>query len=200
MDIYQVLDKREDWNFVDLGEVKIEAITKEVIDFHDEWLINTNRQETFETHQNTFVFEMMSLDYAHGLSSPGICYVKKGFQTEAAADEIKKIYRLLEQAVGGKIVRSEVVSMLPNSRVRTHKDRSDLLYVSRRFHIPIKTNSDVVFITGNEHKNLESGKLYELNNIKYHSVHNNSPENRIHLIIDVLPNKYSCNLEYEYET
>lgn len=199
MSTYLVLDKREDWNFLEVGDVKVDAIRNEVLEFYDEWLISTTRQQTFETHQSTFVFEMLGLDYAHGLSMPGVCYIKNNLKIPAAAEEIAAIYSTLEGAINGKVVRAEFVSMSPNSRIRTHKDRSDLLYVSRRFHVPIRTNPDVVFVTGNETKHLEQGKAYELNNIKYHSVHNRSLETRIHLIVDVLPDEYCNRLEYRHE-
>lgn len=192
-------DKRHDWNFLEINTAKIDGIRKEVLGFYDEWLIDTNRQKTFETHQNTFAFEMIELDYLHGLDLPGVCHVKRTLSTKEAKDELAKLYSKLESTVDGKVIRAEFISMNPNSRVRTHKDRSDLLYVSRRFHIPIKTNSNVVFVTGGETRHLEQGKIYELNNIKYHSVHNRSSETRIHLIVDVLPRKYCDKIEYSYE-
>lgn len=197
MVLYNMLaDKRDSWNFLEIEEVAIENIRQEVLGFYNEWLIDTSRQKTFETHQHTFAFEMIGLDYLHGLENSPICKIQKGLMTKKASNELAKIYEKLENLVDGKIIRSEFISMNPNSRIRTHKDRSDLLYVCRRFHIPIKTNNKVFFITGGEQKHLEQGKIYELNNIKYHSVYNRSLENRIHLIIDVLPIKYCGGLEY----
>lgn len=196
---YLTNDKRHGWNFLEVDNAKIDGIRNEVLEFYEQWLFDTTRQETFETHQHTFAFEMIELDYLHGLDMPGVCKVKRTLSTKDAKDELAKIYSKLESMVDGKVVRSELVSMNPKSRIRTHKDRSDLLYVSRRFHIPIKTNSDVVFVTGGETRHLEEGKIYELNNIKYHSVHNRSSETRIHLIVDVLPRQYCEKVWYSYE-
>jgi len=195
----KILDKKENWNFMDFGPVKIDRIYEEVAAFYSEWLIDTSRQNTFETHQHTFSYEMMSMDYLTGIDLPLICQIKRSLVSEESNYELQKIYDSLEQLVDGKVIRSELISMNPRSRIRTHKDRSDILYVARRFHIPIKTNADVLFTTGGETKHLEQGRLYELNNIKYHSVHNNSSENRIHLIVDVLPKQYCHNLEYKHE-
>lgn len=194
-----LLNKRDNWNFLEIDTVSIGGIHKEVLGFYDEWLIDTSRQNTFETHQSTFAFEMIGLDYLHGLELPGICHVKRSLATKEAKGELAKIYSKLESTVDGRVIRAEFISMSPYSRVRTHKDRSDLLYVSRRFHIPIKTNGNVVFVTGGESRHLEEGKIYELNNIKYHSVHNRSSESRIHLIVDVLPRRYCDKIEYSYE-
>jgi aspartyl/asparaginyl beta-hydroxylase (cupin superfamily) len=118
------------------------------------------------------------------------------FKTKEANDEIKNIYKKLEELSVGKVIRAEVISMSANTRIRTHKDRTDLLYLSRRFHIPIITNKNCIFTVEREQFYLEEANLYELNNRRYHSVHNNSNENRVHLIIDVLPNQYTENVSF----
>lgn len=189
-------NKRESWNFEEFGPVTIHSISEEVLLYYKEWLLDTSRQEIFDTHKDTFAFELMSLDYMHGLGTEGECIIKRKLSTEAARKEFDEIVKQLEKLSNGKLIRAEFISMKPKSRIRTHKDRSDILYVSRRFHIPIKTNDCVTFRSGSEIKNLKAGILYELNNIKYHSVRNDSNENRIHLILDVLPNEYLKGIRF----
>jgi aspartyl/asparaginyl beta-hydroxylase (cupin superfamily) len=53
-----------------------------------------------------------------------------------------------------------------------------------RTHIPIKTNDNVLFTVAGETINMKEGEIWEFNNQKYHSVHNNGDEDRWHLIID----------------
>jgi len=195
----KIISKKEDWNFLDFGEIKINKIYEEVTRFYSEWLIDTSRQNFFETHRHTFSYEMMSMDYMTGIDLPLVCQIKRSLVSSESNIELQNIYDNLEQLVNGKIIRSEFISMNPKSRIRTHKDRSDILYVARRFHIPIKTNAGVIFITNGETRHLEQGRMYELNNIKYHSVYNNSDQDRIHLIVDVLPKKYCNRLEYTNE-
>jgi aspartyl/asparaginyl beta-hydroxylase (cupin superfamily) len=86
--------------------------------------------------------------------------------------------------------------MNPKSRVRTHKDIGDALYLLRRFHIPLKTNGQTFFVVENEQFFLQEGFAYELNNSKYHSVRNNGDESRIHLIVDLLPNEYLSGVSF----
>jgi hypothetical protein len=193
-------DKRESWNFEEFGYVKVGSISEEILSYYDEWLIDTSRQQTFDTHKDTFAFELTSLDYMHGLGTDGLCLTKRTLTTESARKELDDIVIQLESLANGKMIRAEFINMKPRSRVRTHKDRSDILYVSRRFHIPIKTNDHVIFRSGTESRNLKPGILYELNNINYHSVRNDSNENRIHLIIDILPNEYLEGIRFVDET
>jgi len=189
-------DKRLPWNFEDFGEVAIANILAEIDSYYEEWLIDTTRQESYLTHKDTLTFELAGLDYMHAIGTPGQCVTKRTMSTESARNELNEIISKAESLVDGKMIRAEFVSMKPNSRIRTHKDRSDILYLSRRFHIPIKTNDLVLFTGGNETRNLKAGRLYELNNINYHSVSNASDTNRIHLIIDVLPKKYLDKVEF----
>lgn len=194
-----LLDKREEWGFVELGEVNVSAIQQELLGYQEEWLKDTSRQEFYETHESTFAFEVMSLPYGHNLEKAGVCTIKRKMLLQTAQDELASLISFLEDLSKGKVVRAEFINMKPNSRVRFHKDRSDLLYVSRRFHVPIKTNDQVFFLSEKEYKNLKQGNLYELNNIKYHSVLNQSSENRIHLIIDVLPEPYCGEITFKNE-
>jgi hypothetical protein len=188
--------KRSGWGFIDFGKVEINAIKKELEHYHSQWLVDTSRQESFETHEHTFMFAIRQFDYMHALGEPTICTNQRVLESKEANSELDDIIKLLESAAGGKAIRIEFISMNPLSRVRTHKDRSDVLYVARRFHIPIKTNSLVLFTSGQEIKHLELGHAYELNNINYHSVVNGSKESRIHLIIDILPTEYTENIRF----
>ncbi len=192
--------KRDNWNFEEFDPVEIDAISNEIFGYYEEWLIDTSRQESFDTHKDTFAFELTSLDYLHGIGSPGKCITKRTLKSESAIAQFNNLVKKVELLADGKLIRAEFINMKPKSRVRTHKDRSDILYVSRRFHVPIKTNDYVTFKSGTETKNLKAGILYELNNIKYHSVRNDSNENRIHLILDVLPNEYVKGIRFVDET
>lgn len=192
----KILSKEDNWGINHLGLVKIAEIKKEVIQYIDEWLIDVSRQNTFQTHEQTFMYQLKELDYGWNLKDNIKSTSPNTFKTDGAREEVEKIYKILESLVEGKVVRCEVINMSPNSRIRTHKDTSDLLYLSRRFHVPIITNKECTFIVEEQSFHLEEANLYELNNRRYHSVQNFSDENRIHLIVDILPNQYTENIEF----
>jgi hypothetical protein len=192
--------KRDPWNFEDFGQVEISSIQNEVMSYYDEWLIDTSRQDTFQTHKDTFAIELTALDYLHGIGMPGDCITTKKLNNKSAKIELDQLINKVEQLAAGKLIRAEFISLKPKSRIRTHKDRSDLLYLSRRFHVPIKTNPYVTFSAGLDVRHLYPGRLYELNNINYHSVKNDGNENRIHLILDVLPEQYLEGIRFIDET
>jgi hypothetical protein len=59
-----------------------------------------------------------------------------------------------------------------------------------RIHIPITTHKDVEFVIQNEKLNLQQGECWYMNVNLPHSVKNNSPVNRIHLVIDAIVNDW----------
>ena len=192
--------KKDGWGFLEFGPLEISEISSEIKEYYEEWDLDTTRQEKYQTHQSTKMFQIMGMDYYVGLNDEKVATIFNQMHLPSAQKELEDICKKIEEISEGKVIRIEFINMKPKSRVRTHKDRSDILYVARRFHIPIKTNPKVFFKSGDSLKILKPGILYELNNINYHSVMNNSDENRIHLIIDSLPIEYCENLRIIDET
>jgi hypothetical protein len=78
----------------------------------------------------------------------------------------------------------------PSKAIKSHRDGHvfDIAGTVYRLHVPIKTAQDVIFKIGNNTYNLEAGTLYFTNVSLTHSVENNGPFDRIHLVIDVHAN------------
>lgn len=193
----QLIDKKLNWEIVNHQTFNVSGIKDEVEQYYSEWLIDASRQNQYITHENTFMYQLCELDYLWSMKEDVTCYKKNSFSTDKAISELSHIYKILEYHVGGRVVRCEIINMNANSRIRYHKDRSDVLYLSRRFHIPLKTNASCFFTVNTKTVNMLEGNLYEINNTKWHSVKNLSIENRIHLIIDVLPNEYTEKIRFE---
>ena len=89
----------------------------------------------------------------------------------------------------GKIIRILITRLKPHSNISPHLDHGTSLTKVKRTHIPLYTNPGVFFIVGDEAIHMKQGEIWEINNSnKNHAVVNNSPEPRLHLIIDYLPN------------
>lgn len=190
-------DKKDSWGILNHGVFPIDAIKNEVNSYYTEWLSDTSRQEEYITHENTFMYQLCELDYTWSMKEIGYCNTKNSLKTQGAKNQLKIIYDFLEENFDGRVIRCEIINMAANSRIRDHKDRSDVLYLSRRFHMPLKTNPLCFFTVHGQTINMLEGNLYEINNIKWHNVKNISSENRIHLIIDVMPNLYTENIRFQ---
>ena len=108
-------------------------------------------------------------------------------------DELQKLY---EKEYGeGYLYRIILAEMPENHTLPTHKDNGLSLMQVHRTHIPIFTNENVRFVVGGETKNLKTGEIWEINNARAHSVHNESNQKRLHLIVDYYPKKGVINEE-----
>lgn len=107
---------------------------------------------------------------------------------------VKSYCNFLENYYDGDVVRIILIKLRANSRIRRHTDAHKILIESHRCHIPIITNNNVIFGIGDNEYNLKEGIIYEVNNTINHYVINNSDQDRIHLLIDVLPKKLNVKV------
>lgn len=187
--MYKRIKKDTSWSIQELGSFNISAIKKEILNFSEEWFMDTSRQDNNYTHAKTQMFRFCETDYSW---IPGnkldTIYVNR-FKSEDANDELVDIYKNLEYYYSGKIIRCEAIKMSAMHDIPKHVDGGALLNYSRRVHVPIITNKDVFFTVMNNTVNMKEGVWYEINNQMPHSVSNKSRMDRIHLIIDILPNE-----------
>ena len=106
---------------------------------------------------------------------------------------INKMVEWCYSAVAGTALgRIMVVKLLPGGRVMPHIDIGMYFQSHHRFHVPITTNSGVVF-TGPINTipiHMPKGVLCQLMNLQLHGVENNSNDYRTHIIIDINTNKF----------
>ena len=88
----------------------------------------------------------------------------------------------------GQVVRLILVNLKAGGVIRPHRDIGYSLLHCHRMHLPLITNELVDFTVGGETKHLPSGSLWEINNATVHGVENRSDQDRLHLILDWVPN------------
>ena len=97
------------------------------------------------------------------------------------------IQMLLISMPNYKIVRGELVNLLPGASLTEHIDIYWFHKSSKRIHVPLITNSQCKLTFEGRPYHLELGKVYEINNRILHSGYNNGETDRIHLILDMMP-------------
>ncbi len=185
--MYKRVKKDSKWTIVHIGNFKIDNLKKELQSYKDEWLIDTSRQEKGYTHRQTQMYRICATDYEWIPGTPIITEQFNTIKDESAKKELFDIYKELEYYYSGKVIRCEFIKMFGNSEVLKHTDGGALLHYSRRVHIPLVTNDLVTFTVYNNTINMKESGWYEINNQLPHSVSNKSDQDRIHLIIDILP-------------
>jgi hypothetical protein len=98
--------------------------------------------------------------------------------------------KIEEKGMKGVPIKAMIALLPAKSKIDTHIDQGDRLMLSHRFHWAIKTNPLVRIQVEKNSTNFSEGLIYEFNNAQKHSVHNLSEEDRIHFIVDILPESY----------
>ena len=82
-----------------------------------------------------------------------------------------------------------LMSMQAGGRILPHRDAGGGYEDGvARLHIPIFTTPDVVFFIDGERIHFSAGKTWYMNANCVHAVENNSTQERIHLVLDCVPN------------
>lgn len=115
--------------------------------------------------------------------------------------EIRELYHELKEELkpllghiadfyqdNGFVTRLIFARLLAGGKIPKHADGGFSLLNSHRVHIPIVTNTENIFFVNGEEKNMRVGEMWEINNELVHMVENRSDEDRIHLIVDWMPN------------
>lgn len=106
----------------------------------------------------------------------------------------KKIALELEQKFNGKSALICYVKLPAGKVIPAHIDSGFYLSNVHRLHIPIFTNNMCIFKLGNAKVHMEESCVYEINNKLDHGVENLGADDRIHLIIDIIPNAILNNI------
>ena len=166
----------------------IEEIKKEILKLEKKWLEDTSRQESFPVHKETTT--VFLTDYASDWDL-GDSYMMSIREPESKLWKlVEPIIRDLEKIHNGKVGRAIFPKLSAYKDIDGHVDGGNYLDVSRRHHIPIVTNNGVFFNIDNGILNMFEGECWEINNMRYHKVINQSDQDRIHLVIDIIPNEY----------
>src|SRR5215472_13176446 len=92
----------------------------------------------------------------------------------------------------------EVVRILflpPEGHIKDHFDfHTSFQFGLLRLHIPIVTHPDVAFLIDGQRMNWNAGELWYGDFSKVHSVKNDSPVVRVHMVIDVQINEFVLSL------
>ena len=177
-----------EFKFAYVDNYDISRIKQIVQNLESEWLIDTSRQKKYDTHKytNSYIVNKVSLDWKIGQPLIPIAKAEPTELTELALEITKD----LEERLDGTRGQVLFIKLAANRDITAHHDNGDYLHCVARNHIPIVTNPGVRFMVDHESMHIPEGECWEINNNKIHAVENKGKEDRIHLLIDIVPNKY----------
>ena len=182
------MDKiNEDFRLKYLKNYEISEIKSEINKLEKEWQEDTHRQDGFPIHKETVTYFLTDYPLEWEIGDPYTGSVRN--PESKLYTLVKPIIEDLEQFHNGRVGRAIFPKLSANKDIGGHVDGGGYLEVVRRHHIPIITNSDVWFNVGKGWINMFEGECWEINNRKWHEVSNESNQDRVHLLIDIIPNE-----------
>jgi len=178
----------EPFNYRFHGNFNVSAIADQLYKYPDDWFLNQERQNTFKAHKETYSIPIYDYDFDWRINEP--YSVIRNTNQPVMIELISPIVKTFEQIHDGKIGKCMFISLPAHKNVEEHNDLGEYLGVVRRHHIAITTNDNALFFVNKESKNMKTGECWEINNSHRHSVQNNGDTERIHLMFDILPNRF----------
>lgn len=166
----------------------ISKISQEILNFDAEWYIDTSRQSKYPAHSKTFSYfcynfnELWQKDQKYELTS--------NLNNLKILELVEPIVKDLELTHNGKRGKVVFIKLPAGCHVDTHRDRGYYLSIIRRHHIPIISNDSCMFEVEYDNIVMEEGECWEINNSRYHFVNNTGSTDRVHLMIDIIPDNF----------
>jgi hypothetical protein len=170
-----------------LDDVDVEELQSYVSTFtEDDWLAAGNeRAATYKVHQDTNDIRVLERSFSLVNTKSEVDPLHK--------DKFETLSKLVEPYVMAakyqygyrdiEMIRLILVRLKAGKAVLRHRDRGPGLLMSHRIHLPVFSEPGVTF----QDEHLGPGKLFELHNGKLHYVNNTTPQDRVHLIMDLYP-------------
>ena len=170
----------------DWGELDTSSLRQAILNQDDlAWDEDDRRQDDYIVHKQTKSIVML---FASETWPQVTLTREKGWDRLAAvanpimAEIIERFY-----PPGGTIIRAVAAKLVAGGSITPHIDSLESFAHGHRIHIPVATNKFVRFMIDGRPYRLEVGNVYEVNNLRTHSVMNAGKEDRIHFIFDYVP-------------
>lgn len=162
----------------------VQAIRNRIVQIPEARWRESERERRFDVHRDTQALLLIHFeDYRYAKPDYRELYYELQDQLKPVVDYIAKYYQ-----DNGFVVRLLFAKLLVGGKIPKHTDAGYSLLNCHRVHIPIITNDKVIFAVAGEERKMQVGELCEINNGAVHAVENRGDEDRIHLIIDWMPN------------
>ena len=163
----------------------VDAIKERITQFPAAKWLESARERRFDVHRDTQALLCIHFeDYRYRKPDVRELYHELQDELKPMLDYIADFYQ-----DNGFVVRLIFAKLLAGGKIPKHADGGFSLLNCHRVHIPIMTNDRNIFFVNGEEKSMQVGELWEINNELVHMVENRSDEDRIHLIVDWMPNQ-----------
>jgi len=163
-----------------IGAVDVSEIESEINKLtHTQWIEWDLRQSRYKVHSATESYPLMFSEYGEDPKTYNV--------GTPLWNTTQHLISKLETFYNRKVGAAVYVKLKPNTNIRPHTDGGWFVN-THRVHIPIVTDPRILFSLTEDKFHLEKGSIYEINNLVEHGVENPTDIDRVHLMVDMLPN------------
>jgi hypothetical protein len=99
---------------------------------------------------------------------------------------LQSLFNRLTNETGKRLGRAMLIKLPAKKSIASHIDRGHHLETCDRIHLPVITDNNVKFIINETVYPMLAGVVARINNNIWHSVENNSNNDRVHLVMDFI--------------
>jgi hypothetical protein len=185
--------KEDDFIVKYIGKTDITNVKEELLnETENNWSLFDFRKSHFIKHRYTHTIPLLWMSNKWIPNIDELVVIQRFIRFNNYLTYVQFLYDTIMEPLYPDcvIVKAMFVSLSAHEMVEKHTDNGDALRKVHRCHLAIKTNRDVIFTIDEVPFHFSEGELVEINNIRPHYVANNSDENRIHLIVDLLEKEW----------
>jgi hypothetical protein len=171
----------------------VPELLHEIRDNDELWLADQSRQRKIKVQQHT-----QSIFLRGALRAPGGPSSSDDIQESAPTrfafrfpDTVQLLNRIATH-FDAELCRALYVRLLPFSQVLPHVDGGSYYLTRNRYHLVVYSIDGSIMNCEDEQVVMYPGELWSFNNKLRHESRNASPEWRVHLIFDLLPNSMTA--------
>jgi hypothetical protein len=155
------------------------------------WTVDTSRQEKISKQRETHAIALRShADYASLDSRVRRAKpVRYRGEPSPMCERLPLASEYVDQLVGsmdGTMGRAVMTNLKPNGTIYPHTDDGLYWLLRDRYHLVLKSAAGSLFKAGGEEVRMQEGELWWFDPTVPHEAFNDSDEDRIHIIVDVL--------------
>jgi len=155
------------------------------------WSMDTSRQEKIVTQRETQTITLRSHAPQASIDSRVRRAKPIGYrgQPSAMASRLPRISAYVDELVrslDGAMGRAVMTNLRPHGTIHPHTDDGLYWLLRDRYHLVLKSVAGSLFRAGGEEVRIQAGELWSFDPTVLHEAFNDSDEDLIHVIVDVL--------------
>jgi hypothetical protein len=170
--------------------IDVAPLLRELSDHPEVWTLDTRRQGSIDVQRETesaaICRHAEQLTFLEERQRSAVRYVGRPTRTARLLPKTLEFVQHLARQLHGIPGRAVVVRLKPRGRVYEHIDGGIYYELRHRYHLVLRSVAGSRLRSGNEEVRMQEGELWWFENRQPHAAANDSDEDRIHLIVDIL--------------